>query len=142
MVISEVMNRSVISCSPDESAAHAARLMRQYNVGSLPVCSSDGKLRGVLTDRDLVLRCMAEGSDPSKTPVREIMTRCIVTAEPEEEIEAVAGKMGNEQIRRVPVVRYGKVVGIVSLGDLAQRRSCDMEAAKALCDISANVRKK
>ncbi len=142
MIISEIMNHSVVSCSPDESAAHAARLMSRYNIGSLPVCSSDGHLRGVVTDRDIVIRCVAEGSNPESTPVRELMTRSVITASPEDDISIVAEQMGEGQIRRVPVTRSGKVVGIVSLGDLAQRKTCDMEASKALSEISSNVRKR
>lgn len=142
MIISEIMNHSVVSCSPDESVSHAARLMSRYNVGSLPVCSADGHLRGVITDRDIVLRCIAEGSDPEVTPVRELMTRSVITASPEDDISVVAEQMGEGQIRRVPVTRCGKVVGIVSLGDLAQRKACDMEAARALFEISSNVRKR
>ena len=142
MIISEIMNRSVVSCAPDEPVSHAARLMARYNVGCLPVCSQDGHLRGVVTDRDIVIRCIAEGSDPNTTNVSELMTRGVVTAAPDENTSELATKMGSVQVRRMPVVMSGKVVGIVSLGDLAKRSACDMEAAQALCDISLNVRKK
>ena len=142
MLVSEIMNKSVVSCSPDESVSHAARLMASYNVGSLPVCSPDGRLRGVVTDRDIVLRCIANGSDPAKMPVRELMTRAVLSARPEDDSASAAVKMGSAQIRRIPVVSDGKVVGILSFCDLARREKCSMEAAKAFCDISSNVRKK
>ena len=142
MKISEVMNRSVVSCDAEESVVHAARLMAHYNVGVLPVCDADGRIFGLVTDRDIVLRCIADGGDPKITPVKEIMTRRVVTANPEDEVSAVADSMGAVQVRRVPVVHAGKVVGIVSLCDMARRSLCDMEASKAFFEISSNVKKK
>ncbi|MBQ4370012.1 MAG: CBS domain-containing protein [Oscillospiraceae bacterium] len=141
MKVSEAMNRRVISVSPDDSISSAARLMSRYNVGALPVCSRDSRLRGIVTDRDVVTRCVALDMDPDTTPVREIMTRRVSTAEQSEEIAGAAGKMGSEQVRRLPVVQEGRVVGILSLGDVARRSEYDMEAAKALSEISENIRR-
>jgi len=141
MKVSEVMNKRVISVSPDDSISSAARLMSRYNVGALPVCTPDSRLKGIVTDRDVVTRCVAFDMDPDTTPVREIMTRRVSTAEQSEEISGAAGRMGGEQVRRLPVVQEGRVIGILSLGDVARRSGYDMEAAKALSEISENIRR-
>ena len=141
MIVSQLMHPNVISVSPDESAALAARLLNRHNIGSLPVCSLDGRLRGILTDRDIVLRCVAADCDPSSTPVRDVMTRGVVSVSPDEDVREAARLMSAEQIRRLPVVREGRVVGMVSLGDMSKCPQYDMEASKALCEISSNAKK-
>ncbi len=142
MTIGEIMNADVVSVAPDESVRSAARLMSRHNIGALPVCAEGGRLRGIVTDRDIVLRCVAGDADPGELPVSEIMTRAIISAGPDEDVAAAAGRMADGQVRRIPVVEHGRVVGMVALGDLARRRTCSMEAARALCDISVNVRHK
>ena len=142
MQVSEMMNKNVVTISPDETAALAARLLSRNNVGSLPVCGSDGKLRGMVTDRDIVLRCVAAENDPEVTKVREIMSRGIVTVAPEDDVKEAARLMAHEQIRRLPVVREGRVVGMVTLADIARSNRYDMEASKALSEISTNMRRK
>jgi CBS domain-containing protein len=135
------MNRSAIAAAPDDSAALAARLLYRYNVGALPVCLDDGRLQGIITDRDIVLRCVAAEIDPEKTPVRDIMTRSLVTASPHDDVRRAAQLMASAQVRRLPVAEGGRLVGMLSLGDLALARSCDAVAAHALTDISANLRR-
>ena len=142
MQVSEMMNKNVVTISPDETAALAARLLSRNNVGSLPVCGSDGKLRGMVTDRDIVLRCVAAENVPESTTVREIMSRGIVTVAPEDDVKEAARLMAHEQIRRLPVVREGHVVGMVTLADIARSNRFDMEASKALSEISTNMRRK
>ncbi len=141
MQVRDLMNPGVVSIAPGESAALAARLMTRYNVGSLPVCSADGHLRGIVTDRDVVTRCIAAEEDPAQTPVRDIMTRNCTTVPPQADPREATRLMAARQVRRLPVVEHGKLVGMVSLGDLATSRSFDMETSKALCDISEPVRK-
>ncbi len=142
MRVSELMNANVVSITPDEPALLAARLLSRHNIGSLPVCSLDGKLRGMITDRDIVLRCVATESDPQTTRVREIMTRGVVSVSPDDDVREAAHKMAYEQVRRLPVVSAaGSVVGMLSLGDMAKSRAMEMEAANALSEISVNVKK-
>ena len=141
MQVRELMNTNVISITPEESASLAARLIARHNIGSLPVCSDNGQLRGVVTDRDIVLRCIAAEEDPAKTPVRNIMSRGLTVVSPDDDIRAASHLMSEHQIRRLPVVESGKVVGMISLGDLASSHKCDMEASRALSEISDNVRK-
>ena len=141
MLVRERMSTDVVAVSPDESAALAARLMSRHNVGALPVCTAEGKLRGMVTDRDIVLRCVANGYDPAKTPLREIMSRAVVTVTPGEDTERAMSLMASGQLRRLPVSENGRVVGILSLGDLAWERETDTEAGEALRRISRNVRR-
>lgn len=142
MLVREIMNGSVVSILPDESTALAARLLSRHNIGSLPVCGKDGRLRGIVTDRDIVLRCVAAESDPDNTPVREIMTRNVIAVSPEDDVREATRLMSAEQVRRLPVVREGHVIGMLSLGDMAKTQAYDMEASKALSDISRNIKKR
>ena len=139
MEVKDVMTKSVVSIHPDESVAVAARTMAHYNIGSLPVCGSDGRLCGVVTDRDLVTRCLASQRTPEKTKVEDIMTGRVISAGPDMKVCVAAHLMGREQVRRLPVVEGGKLCGMVSLGDLASREESCIDAADALSDISSNV---
>lgn len=142
MFVRDLMNASVVSITPEESAALAARLLSRHDLGSLPVCGQDGKLVGIVTDRDIITRCVAAGEDPSRVPVQDIMSRAPVTIAPGDDIHAAARQMAARQVRRLPVVEADKVVGMVSLGDLARNHRCDTEAAEALSDISANPKRR
>ena len=139
MEVRDLMNPSVVSIEPTSSAALAARLISRHNVGALPVCSGDRRLRGVVTDRDIVLRCVAAEEDPAQTLVRDIMTRNCATVAPGDDCREASRVMSVQQVRRLPVVEEGKVVGMISLGDLARSHRYDMEAAQALSEISENV---
>lgn len=138
MKIREVMTDSVIHIHPDESVAVAARTLTHYNIGVLPVCSN-GHLCGLVTDRDLVTRCLATGRAPENTQVREVMSNSIVCAKPDMDTGAAAHLMGRRQIRRLPVVENGKLCGMVSLGDLANREESNPDAADALGEICNNI---
>ena len=141
MQVKDLMNPSVVTIEPASSAALAARLISRHNVGALPVCAGDGRLRGMVTDRDIVLRCIAAEEDPAQTPVRDIMTRECATVSPGDDCREATRLMAAQQVRRLPVVEDGRVVGVVSLGDLARSQRYDMEASKALSEISDNVRR-
>ena len=140
MKVRELMTKQVIRIHPDEPVAVAARTLTQYNIGALPVCGRDGQLYGMVTDRDLVIRCMAAGRDPGSMKVRDVMTGGVVSTSPDTEIGVAAHLMGHRQVRRLPVVENGKLCGMVSLGDLAGREESVMDAADALTDISENIR--
>ena len=142
MKLREIMTNAVIHIDPEETVAVAARTLSRYNIGALPVCGGDGKLCGVITDRDLVTRCMASGRSAENTKVRDVMTGQLTVATPEMEVSAAAHLMGRQQIRRLPVVENGKLCGMVSLGDLAVREHTNPEAGDALGDISKNISKR
>ena len=139
MKIRDIMSKPPIHISPVESAEVAARTLAHYNIGAMPVCGSDGRLCGLVTDRDLVTRCMASGKTPAQTTVREVMTSQITSIQPDMEVGVAAHLMGRQQIRRLPVVENGKLCGVVSLGDLAKREESVMDAADALTDITSNL---
>ena len=142
MKIRDVMSNTVIKIHPEESVAVAARTLQRYNIGALPVCGSDGSLQGVLTDRDLVVRCMATEGDLRQMTVGQVMTRQVVSASPDMDTGVAAHLMGRAQVRRLPVVQQGRLCGMVSLGDLARREDTSPDAADALGDISANICRK
>jgi CBS domain-containing protein len=142
MKISDIMTERVVSVGQDEPVAAAARLLKRHNVGALPVCDSSGRLRGLVTDRDIVLRCVAMDEDPQTVRTGDIMSRGIVTAEPTDSVERATQLMSQDQIRRLPVTDNGRIVGFLSLGDLARNRNCDMEASEALSEISANIKRR
>ena len=136
MKLKELMAAEPVCISPEESVSVASRMLARCNIGCLPVCGRDGGLLGVVTDRDLVVRCLASGKKPEETRVREIMTTGIVSVGPDVESKAAAKLMGRQQIRRLPVVEQGKLCGMISLADLANRAETAEAAAEALKDIS------
>lgn len=139
MKVQDLMTKQVVHISPTESVEVAARTLTHYNIGALPVCGSDGKLCGMVTDRDMVTRCVASGRTPAQTTVKDVMTKQVLSVQPDMEVGVAAHLMGRQQIRRLPVVENGKLCGMVSLGDLAKREQSVMDAADALSDISGNV---
>ena len=138
MEIKDIMTRSVVSVAPEESVAVAARTMTQYNIGALPVCKN-GKLCGLVTDRDMVIRCLASGRDPANTRVKHVMTEQVTAVQPDMDTGAAAHLMGRLQVRRLPVVKNGRLCGMVSLGDLAQREETVLDAGDVLADVSSNL---
>lgn len=142
MKIQELMSQNVIKIHPEESVSVAARTLTHYNIGALPVCGRDGAMCGLVTDRDLVIRCLAAGKDPQGTKIREVMTGNVVTAKPDMEASVAAHLMGQKQVRRLPVVENGRLCGMVSLGDIAHREETGIDAADALGDICANIRER
>ena len=139
MRVKDCMTKQVISVGAGEPVSVAARLMARYNLGALPVRGTDGQLEGMLTDRDIVLRCIAAERSPKAVRVREVMTRSVAAAAPDTDAAAAAGIMAARQVRRLPVTEEGRVVGMVSLADLSRRPDYMMEAAEALEDICAGV---
>ena len=139
MKVRDIMTNTVIKIHPEETVEVAARALAHYNVGVLPVCEDNGAVCGVVTDRDLVTRCIASNRSPSDTKVRQIMTGQVLSAKPDMDVGVAAHLMGREQIRRLPVVENGRLCGMVSLGDLANREESVMDAADALTEITSNI---
>ena len=141
MKVSDIMTKDVVKISAEESVEVAARTLTHYNIGALPVCDAHGKVCGMVTDRDLVIRCMAANKPASDTTVRQVMTNQLISVEPGTDVTDAAQLMGSKQIRRLPVVEQGKLCGMISLGDIAGQKQMNSRAANALTDISSNVRK-
>lgn len=139
MLVKELMTKNVASVNPESVVTEAARLMQQHNVGAIPVCDQSGVV-GMVTDRDIVVRNVAHGTSPSATKVKDVMTANITTVSPNMGIEEASNMMAKNQIRRVPVVENSKLVGMLSLGDLATEPMYNMEAGSALSEISRPVK--
>ena len=139
MKLREVMSTPAIRIHPDENVLVAARTMEHYNIGAMPVCGSDGRLKGMLTDRDIVTRCLAAGRNPANTAVADVMTANIIAVRPDMEASDAAAIMGSKQVRRLPVMENGKLCGVVSLGDLSIREESNAQAADALSNISSHL---
>ena len=121
MKISECMCPDVCFVKPDCNTYDAARIMCENHIGCIPVCDEEKKVVGIVTDRDILLRTVACDKDTKTTPVSEIMTTNVCTCSPEADIDEVQNIMAQNQIRRVPIVDdNNKVVGILTMGDLAQ----------------------
>lgn len=135
MLVSEIMSRGVVSLSPDDSIESAARLLSWHSLGALPVCSGDGSLRGMVTDRDIAVRALAAELPPG-SPVRRIMSRPVLTVEAGADVREAARLMAEKQVRRLAVVQNGRLCGMLSLGDVAKSHACDIEASRALGEIS------
>jgi len=134
MNVSKVMSRDVKIASPDDALQDAARMMQDIDAGALPVGEND-RLVGMLTDRDITVRAVAQGKAPDTTKVRDVMTTDVKYMYEDETIEDAARNMSQLQVRRLPVLsRDKRLVGIVSLGDVANRQS--RAAASALKNIS------
>ncbi len=139
MQVRHVMTTPVIRIGAEESVSVAARTLTHYNIGALPVCGSDGKLCGVITDRDIVTRCLAANRSPEDTTVRQIMTSQVFSVKPDMDAGAAAHLMGRQQVRRLPVVENEKLCGMLSLGDLAGSGENNYDAADALTEITGNI---
>lgn len=138
MKVQEAMTPSVELVAPGSSAAAAARLMRDLDVGALPVGHED-RLVGMITDRDLVVRGLADGADPARIEVRHCMTPQVLYCFADQPVEEVAANMAEQQIRRLPVVdRNKRLVGIVALADISAATQPE-RAGKTLRDISSEA---
>lgn len=138
MKLRDIMTTQVETCNPTETVVQAAKLMKTVDVGLVPLVEGK-RLVGVVTDRDIVINCVAEGKDIQSTLCQEVMTPSIVTGTPDMTADQAAKLMADHQIRRLPVVEKEKLVGIVALGDLATISIHENEAGYALSEISEST---
>ncbi|OIJ13284.1 CBS domain-containing protein [Anaerobacillus alkalidiazotrophicus] len=132
--IRDVMTTDVDFCTPLDNVYEVAVKMKQLDVGAIPICENE-HLLGMITDRDIVIRGVAE-KRPNSTRVTDIMSENLITADPGMSIDDAANLMAKHQIRRLPIVENNRLVGICSLGDLAIHDGTDDEAGYALSEIS------
>lgn len=135
MKLRDLMTQKVTSVNASANVQDAARIMRDLNVGSVPVVENN-RLSGIVTDRDIVLRCVAEGKDLTQAQVKDVMSNSVVSASPDMDVHEAARLMSQHQVRRLPVVENGQLVGIVAIGDLATEQIFENEAGEALSNIS------
>ena len=138
MKVQDCMTDDTICVKPDAKIYDVAKIMEDNHIGCVPVCDNGGRIVGILTDRDIILRGIACDKNTKTTPVSDIMTTKVVRTSPDAEIKDVAQVMAENQIRRIPVVMDEKVVGIVSLGNLAQNSGVDNKSLgdtlEGICD--------
>jgi CBS domain-containing protein len=136
--VADVMTRGVRSMSPSDNVARAAQAMDELNVGVIPVCEGE-KLVGMVTDRDIIVRGVAQERDIRSTKLADVMSTNVRCAKEDQDVEEVLSQMAETQIRRMPVVDgQDKLVGIVSIGDIADKDPEDEESlAASLGDISS-----
>lgn len=139
--VADVMTRGVRTMSPSDTLTQAAQAMDELNVGVIPVCEGE-KLVGVVTDRDIVVRGVAQECDAKSTRLADVMSTNVRCATEDQEVDEVLGEMADTQIRRMPVVdRQERLVGIVTLGDIADKDPQDeADVATSLADISSPAR--
>lgn len=134
-----VMTKNPTCCQPSDSVTKVAQWMKRENIGSIPVIENDEtrKLVGIVTDRDLALKIVGQGSDPKSVKVEEVMTYKLVTCRPEDDIQRALDKMSEHQLRRIPIVNEdNKILGIISQADVATRVNQPEKTAEIVKDIS------
>jgi CBS domain-containing protein len=135
----EVMTRGPVCCLPTTLVAEAAQLMKRENIGPIPVIDDEQtrKLVGIVTDRDLALKIVAEGRDARSTKVEAVMTRKVVTCRAEDDVQKALDAMAEHQLRRIPVVdKEGKILGIIAQADVATRVNQPDKTAEVVKGIS------
>ncbi|AYD41245.1 CBS domain-containing protein [Clostridium fermenticellae] len=135
MKVNDIMSKEVISLNANDTVEKAAHIMKNNNIGSVPVCDS-GRIVGVITDRDISIRSVAYGRDMSEQKVRDIMSSNPAVGTPEMDVKEAAKIMSQRQIRRLPIIENRDLVGIVSLGDMALDPNLQNITEGTLGDIS------
>jgi len=135
MIVNDIMSKDIVSLSSEDSIERAAQIMKQFDVGSIPVCNQE-KLIGIVTDRDITLRSVAAGTNSNQQKISDVMTSNPVTGTPDMDIQDAARIMSEQQIRRLPIIQNNNLVGIVSLGDISLEPKFQNNAEDALKNIS------
>ena len=136
---SEVMTKNPFCCQPDDGVAGAAQLMKSKGVGSIPIVenANTNKLVGIVTDRDMALKIIAEGRDPQNTKLKDIMSTKVVTVRADDDVKKALDAMSKNQLRRIPVVdKDNRMVGIISQADVATRVNDAGKTAAVVKEIS------
>lgn len=135
----DVMTRNPVSARPEDTVASVARLMKENDIGPIPIVESQNSKRlvGIVTDRDLALKVVAEGRDPQTTPVKQVMSISVITCHDDDDIETALNAMSAQQLRRIPVVDDNNMLlGIIAQADIATRMDAPEKTAEVVKDIS------
>jgi CBS domain-containing protein len=135
MIVKDIMSTDIVSLRQDDTIQRAAQLMKQHDVGSIPVCDQNN-IVGIVTDRDITLRCVADGQDINQQKVSSVMTSNPVVGSPDMNVNDAVRIMSDKQIRRLPIVENNSLVGIVALGDISLEPALQNNAEEALKNIS------
>lgn len=139
ILVRHVMTEAPKTLSPERTVADAAALMEQYDVGVIPLADESGSLVGLVTDRDLVLRVLAKGRNPGEVNLGEIATQAPVTITPDSNVMEARNLMSQHKIRRLPVVKEGRLVGILALGDIAVADASKRAVGEVLNEVSESA---
>jgi CBS domain-containing protein len=139
ILVRHVMSEEIKAAKSSMTAADAAGLMRNFDVGVVPVVGEDDRLMGLVTDRDLVVRVIADRQDPTDVKLGDIVTRTVVSATPDMNISEARDLMAQHQVRRLPVMKDDRLVGIVSIGDIALQDPSKRAVGEVLEDVSESA---
>ncbi|TCT12272.1 CBS domain protein [Natranaerovirga pectinivora] len=139
MLAKEIMTTEIISCCTDTSVKEICKMMESTGVGSILVIDNN-TLKGIITDRDIVIRGIASDKDINTLKSSDVMTTKVITATPTDDIDHVIDLMSDYQIKRIPIVDNDKIKGIISLGDMSQTYILEDEAGEVLNDITEKAR--
>ncbi len=140
MKVRDVMTSEVATATADSTLQEIATMMKSEDTGAIPIVEED-ELLGIITDRDIVIRCVADGRDPAEVVAEDILTENIEVVDPDTDVAEALELMGRHQIRRLPVVENGELVGMVSIGDLAVKQGGEQETGETLKDVSQGVKR-
>lgn len=138
ILVRHVMSEDLKTAKPQMTAADAAGMMRNFDVGVVPVVDDDGRLIGLVTDRDLVVRVIADREDPMGVKLGDIVTRSVVSATPDMNIGDARDLMAEHQVRRLPVLKDDALVGIIALGDIALQDASKRAVGEVLEEVSGS----
>lgn len=136
MKVRECMSLDICCCKPDETVSDVAKKMNEYHVGSMPVCDTNKNVVGIITDRDITLRCVASNKDVNSTPISEVMTTSVCCCGCDTDVQEATKLMSDMQVRRIPVLENDKIVGMLTLGDLANSKNV---SAKEVSDTVEHI---
>lgn len=139
MKVRDLMTERIAKAEPDTTLEEIAMMMKTENTGAVPVVDED-ELIGIVTDRDIVMRCVAEGGDASEMTAEDIVSEDVETIDPDSDIGEALELMSRKQIRRLPVVDSGELVGMLSIGDIAVKQGDQEESGSVLKDVSQGVK--
>lgn len=140
MKVRELMTTDVTTAELNTTLEEIATIMRHEDVGAVPIID-DEELVGIVTDRDIVVRCVAEGGDPGESTAEDILSEALVTVAPDSDVQEAEEMMSRHQIRRLPVVLEGRLQGMISLGDIAVKTRPHGQHGKVLEQVSAGVKR-
>lgn len=135
MKVSEIMNNSPVTVEENSTAGDAANLMNEHGIGALPVVENSS-VKGMITDRDIVLRCLALNKDPYNTAVSSLMSGQVFSVAMDDSVNTALNKMGENKVQRLPVITNGRLCGMLSLSDIARQHMYD-ELSETVADIKS-----
>ncbi len=140
MIVQDIMSKDVYFVAPTDSVLTVAKIMKEHNIGVVPVVENQKTVLGVITDRDIVMGIAEDNVDLANTEASKIMSQSVYSVRPSANLEDALSLMKKRQIRRLPVIEEEKLVGILSIGDIAISSFSDTEISEAICEISMPTR--